>query len=309
MALSKEEIAIRVGVDSRGVAPGLAGARRQINKFADDSIKKLTSILKANVFLAAADLLRQLIPSSQEYWENFYGATEEQIRQSDEAHARVKALSKAVAESRMTVGEAVRKEHFERAPFEEKQQMLKEDVAEQRELFRQLAMDEGDSLADSKHFLDELNKLAEKRAKALKLGYMPAVWDLDKKILDTETKLTQARKEHADAIIAKNNAVIAEINLQKQLDELNSKQPDSAFNGAAPSLNTPSEERQFSFAQPFSRATGMEAVDNYLAKIKAGQNAYSAKTDYTQWGKAMKDAQQAALKETVQKVSIVEIKE
>lgn len=214
MALSKEEISIRIGVNSSGVAPGLAGARRQINKFADDSIKKLTSILKANVFLAAADLLHQLIPSSQEYSENFYGATDAQIKQSDEAHARVKAISKAVAESRMTVAEVVRKDYFDRADFEEKQQMLEEDVKDQRELFRQSAMDEGDALADSKHFLDEINKMVKKRAEAQKLGYMPAVWDLDKKILDLENKLTEARKEYTDAIIAKNNAIIAEINLQ-----------------------------------------------------------------------------------------------
>ena len=48
---------------------------------------------------------------------------------------------------------------------------------------------------------------------------------------------------------------------------------------------------------------------DYMSKIKAGQDAYKKKTDYSQFGKAIVDAQKQAADEFVQKVSIVEIKE
>jgi hypothetical protein len=55
--------------------------------------------------------------------------------------------------------------------------------------------------------------------------------------------------------------------------------------------------------------TGTAAVDDYMSKIKAGQDSYKAKTDYSGWGKAVKEAVADATKENVQKVAIVEIKE
>jgi hypothetical protein len=69
--------------------------------------------------------------------------------------------------------------------------------------------------------------------------------------------------------------------------------------------------RQFSFAQPrmVAAKTGMAAVDDYMSKIKASQDAYKAKTDYSQFGKAIVQAQIEASNELVQKVAIVEIKE
>lgn len=69
--------------------------------------------------------------------------------------------------------------------------------------------------------------------------------------------------------------------------------------------------RQFSFAQPraVSPMTGQAAVDDYMSKIRGGQDAYKAKTDYSQFGKAIVQAQIEASNELVQKVAIVEIKE
>ena len=66
----------------------------------------------------------------------------------------------------------------------------------------------------------------------------------------------------------------------------------------------------FSFAQPRHEIlTPLQKVDDYMSKIRGGQDAYKAKTDYSGWGKAMKDAQKQAAAEVVQKVAIVEIKE
>ena len=61
--------------------------------------------------------------------------------------------------------------------------------------------------------------------------------------------------------------------------------------------------REFSMAQP---APGKA---DYMSKIKAGQDAYKKKTDYSQFGKAIAEAQKEIAKVTVIPVRIVEIKE
>ena len=82
--------------------------------------------------------------------------------------------------------------------------------------------------------------------------------------------------------------------------------------GISPDQWTPGMgEKQFSYAQPrFEDAkTGTAAVDDYMSKIKAGQDAYKKKTDYSQFGKAIAEAQKEIAKVTVIPVRIVEIKE
>ena len=67
---------------------------------------------------------------------------------------------------------------------------------------------------------------------------------------------------------------------------------DNRFNG-----------REFSLRQP------EPSKADYMSKIKAGQDAYKKKTDYSQFGKAIAEAQKEIAKVTVIPVRIVEIKE
>jgi hypothetical protein len=55
--------------------------------------------------------------------------------------------------------------------------------------------------------------------------------------------------------------------------------------------------------------TGAAAFVDYMSMIKAGQDSYKKKTDYSKFGKAIVEAQKEASQEFVQRVSIVEVKE
>lgn len=304
MALSKEEIAIRVGVDSRAISPGLAGASRQINKFADDSIKKLNSILKANVFLAAADLFRQLIPSAQEFWEKYYGADEESLRMADEAHARIKSLAKAIEDSRKSVEKAKAKDEFDKADKPGKFLLLMAGRREAIEEQDRQQKEEERLFARSKILRDRINR-ADEDLKEIEASTPMDAKQMAKKIItETELKkklykldrdLVDNTKRLADAKIAKNAATERELELEGRLRGLREAKPPEIIPNAAPEN-----------LKPYSP---MDGVNKYLDGIKKASDDYKEKTDYSKWGQAVKEGQIAAAKEVVQKVSIVEIKE
>jgi len=57
------------------------------------------------------------------------------------------------------------------------------------------------------------------------------------------------------------------------------------------------------------QSTPMQKVDDYVSKLKESQDAWKAKTDYSNFGKAIAKAQQEVAEKSVQKVSIVDIQE
>jgi hypothetical protein len=312
MALSKEEISLRLGVDGRAISPGLAGASRQINKFASDSVKKLTSILKANVFIAAADLLRQLIPTAQEFWEKIYGADEESIRMADEAHQRIKNLAKQVRESRDSVILSEREHEFKKADPSKKILMTLEDR-------RQAILDQVEAQKDEE---DQLKNLAALRARQNKLledqREIEASTPMDaqqiakklvelnsvkKKAYDIDQRLEKAANAHAEAIIKKNKAREDELKIEERLMGLKKNQPEQ-LGPHADSLED----------APVLKDKMMAGLSDYYRKVAAQFESYSPSTageseKYRKMSDAFYKGQKDAAAEFVQKVAIVEIKE
>lgn len=132
MALSREEISIRLGVNGAAISPGLAAVRQKINQFTNDVGKKMYSMLKANLFLAGAQLLQDFLPTAKEFWQNYYGISDEIIEMSEKSHSRMKQFVKNIQSAR----DAVAKKR-EAAQFDAADRLGKEAILEAAIVFAQ----------------------------------------------------------------------------------------------------------------------------------------------------------------------------
>lgn len=305
---STEEIAIRLGIDSRAVKGGmtsasniiennLQGLKRKFNKFSGDMLggavigffgsltSSITDLIKSGV-----DVLSDYV--SKQLYDTIYGVSDRlmdvmsgmhtESNESGRTHESVAAeMDKMDMEESRRIFEAKsaedRKKESEEILFSTQKEMnlAKARVVEAREGMKELRN------------LNEDNQLAASEGA--------------KKIADAEAMVLSLRKKN----------VAAAKDLRKALKEINSDpipvaeppgiEQDPRYNG-----------RQFSFRQPdapSAPSAGKGGIDDYMAKIKSAKDAYKAKTDYSKFGKAVAEAQVEAAKEFVQKVAIVEIKQ
>lgn len=87
MAITNEEVKIKLGVDGSQVGPALAGQSAVFNKFITGMKSQLMSLARTNVYLMAVTVIKELLPTAQEFWDSVYGVDEagsERIRKSNE---------------------------------------------------------------------------------------------------------------------------------------------------------------------------------------------------------------------------------
>lgn len=338
MALSKEEIAIRVGVDSRAVKGGLDKVSKQFASFAKGvgvqlvaafsfgavisqikstinyveqlsntagSLNVSASFLQdiTNIGVAAGKsqtkveklltlFAKGLLPG-QDLETEFMKFLDEIAATKDPAERLAKAFDRVGKSGKdlLEIAKDGSKAFTELAATFQK--MSDEDIAAINKLdatldsfWNRFQINIGRAIASTQSFIDALKRAADGQAPKPK-------WLSPKDAKDAFEK-NKADKAKSDQ------------------DKINAFGVPGIIEGPVNIDDNPRYGgRMFSYAQPRggAKATGQEAVDNYMSKIKSGQAAYKSKTDYSEWGKAMKTAQLEAAKEVVQKVSIVEIKE
>ncbi len=128
MASTTDEAKIRIGVDGTQINPTLLGISRQINKFSNDAIKKLSSIFKANVFGAATDLALQIVPSWQEIWDKVLGTDPLTMQKRDESMKNLRGTIEALKAAKKELAEAQKGAAYDNAKPLEKAAMLRADL-------------------------------------------------------------------------------------------------------------------------------------------------------------------------------------
>lgn len=106
MALNQEEIRIRAGLDYSKVTSGITDIRAQVFKLANDVPKKMFSLLKANVYMAAAGIITELLPTWQEIWDKIYNTGPDAVKRSDESNQRIKDMVAAQKKAAKDLAEA-----------------------------------------------------------------------------------------------------------------------------------------------------------------------------------------------------------
>lgn len=317
MGLSREEISIRLGVNSSAVSPGLTGARRQINKFADDSIKKLSSILKANVFLAAADLIHSLIPSAKEYWESFYGTSDEIVAKSDEAHSRIKTFASRIQEARKNL-----EQKREAADFNAANNLGKEGILEARAAFaaqdklklaKQLKATRLDDIEAREKILlaiERANEVEFDSAQALKeLRSKMSMEEISQSVLRRTNRKKEVEELRSD-VKALKTEILSGAYSQDQVAGM-----ESEAKAKIAAIGKIIDERDAAFREPFSELakTLQSSPDlfNGFNPLKMMGDAMSKKPEKSGDKMAQESAARFAEEISKQKlsVSIVEIKE
>ena len=295
MALSQEEISIRLGVDSKAVKSGmysagaviednLRGFKKKFHKFSGDILSGSVMGFFGSITDTITALVKDGVDKLSDYistklFDTIYGVNERLSKTTSgmfsESNAAGRIHESAAAEMARLDAEEARRV-FESKSAEDR----KSESAESLKQTNAELTAAKDAVVKARQEMKELRALNSDNQLAASEGA--------KKIADAEAKVLEVRKRNIQATK----------DYRQALKDISNTASDNLYSG-----------RQFSFAQPFAAPTGMEAVNNYLSMIKSSSDAYKAKTDYSGWGKALKQAQKEAADEVVQKVAIVEIKE
>ncbi len=280
MALTKEEIAIRVGVDSKGVSRGMLsvqgivednmrGVTKKLRKFTGDILGGAVMGFVGQATQAAEKMIDSLSDYvSKEFFDAIYNSNKHAMDAADEAWQASKKKRGAQKESQTLEEEFAKKSfaaQFEQASFEDQTKILKDEIES----------------------ISELSKKNESRMRELKglkgaeEQYYKAksVWLKDQiALLDAESKLRKHLEKQ-----------------QKQEIETLAPHTDERLE--------PSRE----LIRP-----ELKVISDYYRKIASDRESYGAKGEaakYRAMADAMYKAQVDAAGEIVQKVSIVEVKE
>lgn len=130
--LTQEEIRIKAGLDYSAVTSGLNSIRGQVNKLAADVPKKLTSLLKANLYTAAAGIIADILPSWDEIWNKVYGVDEAGTKRLEEQGKRLRSIREEAQKAAQSLEDAIKKARFQDADIFGKRDMLLQDQANQQ---------------------------------------------------------------------------------------------------------------------------------------------------------------------------------
>lgn len=339
MALSKEEIAIRLGVDSRAVGGGLSKAGAQFKKFTSDVSKNLVAAFGFGVILnqikSTIDRVEQLsntassLNVSQDFLQDITNIGVAAGKSQTKVEKLLTIFAKGLKPGQDLEAEFMKflDEIAETKDPAEKLAKAFERVGKSGKDLLEIAKD---GSAAFKELASTFQKLSEDDIAAInKLdAALDGFWNkfqikIGKAIASTQEfyERLSGKKSPRKQFPTTQEAIAGYLENQKAKKQAEAKKiSDLGFPGIIEGPIDPSvgiendpryKGRQFSYAQPRPkpRKTGMEAVADYLSQIKSGAESYKAKTDYSQFGKAVADAQAEKSKEYIQKVSIVEVKE
>ena len=130
--LSQDEIRIKAGLDYSNVTAGLTDIRAQVFKLAKDVPNKLSGLLKANLYTAAAGLVAEVLPSWDEIWSRVYGVDEAGTKRLEESNKRLRTIREEAQKAAQSLDDAFKKARFQDADTLGKRGMLLQDQANQQ---------------------------------------------------------------------------------------------------------------------------------------------------------------------------------
>lgn len=297
MAIQQEEVKIKLGVDATQINAGLAGVQRTIGKFVDDTGKKLMSLAKANIYMMAIDLARQILPTAQEIWDNVYGSDPASMARFHEASERLHKLRRELESTRDKLRESLRDFFFDRADPRGKQEILFSE-AQGAAATTQKAKAQLDYLKDHKAGIEEVAEAQKKYNEAFteQLAAEKKLREFTDKMSpdDVEKQFEARRKKIADQVWKdRQSAAALRAFMEGDLARGNMesfRKNEADYNAAIGRIDQ---------AVAANRAPALGDVSKTLGGIPFMQGA----------AKAFADAQQAVMADTIQRVSIVEVEE
>jgi len=127
--LSQEEIRIKAGLDYSKVTAGLTDIRAQVFKLAKDVPNKLSSLLKANLYTAAAGLISEALPSWDEIWSRVYRTGEYGDKSIEETGKNLHRLRDLLKRSQADLERISRDAQMDDATAEQRVAILKGELA------------------------------------------------------------------------------------------------------------------------------------------------------------------------------------
>ena len=130
---TKEEVRIRLGIDSEAVGKQAGLVGHSIESSLKKTAKGINKLIGFNLVSIAQNLLSEIGPAIEKFWENFYGTSPEQNRKYEEAMNRMHALRKEVLASRKAIDDAYSSRQYKNADNLGKEAILEGDIALKKE--------------------------------------------------------------------------------------------------------------------------------------------------------------------------------
>lgn len=304
MAVTREEISIKIGVDSKAAISTLERLQMRVKKFANDAKRSFDNFLKGGVIGAGAALtsmlykeMEQFLPWTQKFWDAVYGVNAETSQKLEQSADNLRRLRKETEAAAKALEDAQYKSLYDHSTNAEKLQML-----QQRKNVNDTDIT---SLTDQESRLKgtgRTEELAKVRAEILRKKLQGL--NLDKEISDISGKISpdQAAQIFGQMLsdsVGQVPGIRAEIAKQ------------SALGKAANRYGLTETAAEASAAE---KAARMELGKILAARAINTLGSVAGLLPNTSFGgmdmlrESLLTAQQAAIENTIQRVSIVEIK-
>lgn len=294
--LTQEEIRIKAGLDYSRVTAGLNSIRGQVNKLAADVPKKLTSLLKANLYASAAGIIAEILPTWQEIWDKVYGVDAEADKRLEESGKKLKNLRKSLKDSQDEITDIWKKSQMEGASPIGKAEMLKGDLATAKDITK-TALENLKFAKDHKMSIEKVTEAQIKYNQAL-----AAQWKAEEALKAQVGKLTPAELQ----AMAQGQLDSTRGQVFKDRIDIKSLQDELALDP-----NNPQLQKQLADAQGrvlgVASAREMTMRGGYGDKLKDAGSALGNLPFMGGAADLFKNAQKQALTEVVQRVKIVEV--
>lgn len=294
--LTQEEIRIKAGLDYSRVTAGLNSIRVQVNKLAADVPNKLGSLLKANVYAAAAGIIAEILPSWQEIWDKVYGVDADSSRRLEEQGKKLHKLRDMLKQSQKEITDSWKKSQLEMATPIGKAEILKGDVATAKEATAK-ALENFKFAKEHKLGVEEVTAAEIKYNQALK-----EQWDAQDALRAQVSKLSPAELQ----AMAQGQLDATRGQVFRDRIDIKSLQDELALDP-----NNPNLKKQLADAQArimgVANAREMTMPGGIGSKLKDAGSALGNLPFMGGAADAFKKAQLEALTEVVQRVKIVEV--
>jgi hypothetical protein len=295
MALSKEEIAIRVGVDSRAVRSGMAqvgdvvdanvrGLEKKFKKFSGDVLSgavmgfvgSLTTQVTGLIEMAV-DKLSNAIGKTTFNW--MYGVNDYLSGMIDRIRSESNKLGRRHESARARI-DSLNKEESER---KERESFESRTPEERRKISFQRVNDAKNEIASLEKQIAAMQKLNKEEREANPDKYDDAAGI--QRIVELEEKLAEATERRVEA--------------QKLYDR--AWKDSAAENSRETTKKTTAEWMDAPESKPET------VIDAWKAKIGAQQARWKQMTDFSDFGKKKKEIEQRTKAEEVVKVRVVSV--
>jgi hypothetical protein len=128
MSLSREEIQVRLGIDSSQMQSQGAHAESYIEHLGQKMVTKLNRLIGVSIFHMALHLVQELLPTAEEFWDRIYGVEKGEDTKLDRLREKFHRLRESIEKATIAYEKSVFESAYKHESDTGKKKMLDREI-------------------------------------------------------------------------------------------------------------------------------------------------------------------------------------